>query len=93
MIVFKRTELNSRKRAIAISSTVLYSFLLLIILNLNVNFLSLHGHMLAQAIKIGDYNDTLKNNKYKHNYLLYPIQKRQLIRIHEYIPLSGSATV
>jgi Glycosyl hydrolase family 26 len=63
MIVFKITELNSRKRAIAISSSVLYSFLLLIILNLNVNFLSLHGHMLAQAIKIGDYNDTLKKQQ------------------------------
>lgn len=62
MVVFKRSELISSKRAIVVSLTVLF-FMSLILLNSKLDFLSLNGPILAQPIKIGDYNLTLKKQQ------------------------------
>src|ERR687883_2163437 len=62
MVVFKTNKLNFRKRAIAVCSIALF-LLSLIILNSNPNFLSLYGHILAQHIKIDDYNANLKKQQ------------------------------
>ena len=59
MVVFKTKELSIRKRAKAVSSIVLF-LLSFILLNSNLNFLSLYGHVLSQDIKIGDNNANLK---------------------------------